>query len=49
LSFSGEEHHDLTSLGSRVGAEMDEEPNLRAKMSVAMRAGDAGGWAGLGI
>ena len=42
-SFAGEEDHDFISLGSRVGAEMAEEPNLRVKVSVAMRAGDAGG------
>ena len=48
-SFAGEEDHDFISLGSRVGAEMAEEPNLRAKVSVAMRPGDAGDWTGLGI
>ena len=30
--------------GGRVGAEMAKEPNLRAEVSFAMRAGDAGGW-----
>ena len=32
-----------------MGAEMAEEPSLRAKVSVGMQAGDAGGWTGLGI
>ena len=32
-----------------MGVEMAEEPNLRAKVSVAMRAGDSGGWTGLGF
>ena len=27
-----------------MGAMMAEEPNLCAEVSVAMRAGDAGGW-----
>ena len=48
-SFAGEEDHDFESLGGGVGAEMAEEPNLRVEVSVAMRAGDAGGWTRLGI
>ena len=48
-SFTDEEDHDFKSLGGGVGAEMAEEPNLCAEVSVAMQAGDVGGWTRLGI